>query len=77
MGLGSALRWFEDLSPFHHAAVAVLLPVAGFGLLLLGFVNSVIPSAYIAVASFLSFGLIIPSAVIYVLAIYIREEEDD
>ncbi|MFP4174669.1 MAG: hypothetical protein ACLFSW_02690 [Halobacteriales archaeon] len=75
MGFGRARRWFESLSPFHHAAIAVLLPVAGFGLLLLGFVNSVIPSAYIAVASFISFGLLIPSAVIYVLAIYIREED--
>ncbi|MCX2819495.1 hypothetical protein EGH25_09050 [Haladaptatus sp. F3-133] len=74
MGFGNVFGWFKALSPFQHAAVAVLLPVLGFGLLLTAFNSSLIPSAYIAVASFVSFGLLIPSVVIYVLSIYITED---
>lgn len=68
------LTRFEGMSAFQHAAVAVLTPLLGFVLLFVLLASSVVPFQYIAIASFLSFGLLIPSGVIYVLAIYIREE---
>jgi hypothetical protein len=74
MVLRELLSRFEDMSPFQHAAVAVLTPLVGFVLLFVLLGSSVIPPAYVAIASFVSFGLVIPSAVIYVLAIYLREE---
>ena len=68
------LSRFENLSPFQHAAVAVLTPLLGFVVLFVLLGSSVVPSNYIAIASFVSFGLLIPTGVIYVMEIYIREE---
>jgi len=69
------LRWFEGLSAFQHAAVAVLLSFLVFIFLLVLLNNPAVPFDYIAVAGFVSFGLLIPCVTIYVLALYIREEE--
>lgn len=69
------LRWFEGLSPFQHGAIAVLLPFLVFTTLFVLINNSVVPFSYVAVVAFVSFGLFIPCVTIYVLALYIREEE--
>lgn len=75
MNVKKVLRWFEGLSPFQHGAIAVLLPFLVFILLFVLLVSSAVPFTYIAIAAFVSFGLVIPCVTIYVLAIYIREEE--
>lgn len=75
MNVKKALRWFEELSPFQHGAIAVLLPLLVFILLFVLLVSSAVPFSYVAIAAFVSFGLIIPCVTIYVLALYIREEE--
>jgi hypothetical protein len=70
-----ALRWFEGLSAFQHGAFVVTLPFVGFAFLFLLLKLPVVPSGYVAVASFLAYGLVIPCVVIYVLAIHITDDE--
>jgi hypothetical protein len=70
-----ALRWFESLSAFQHGAFVVTLPFVGFAFLFLLLRLPSVPSGYVAVASFLAYGLVIPCVVIYVLGINITEKE--
>lgn len=75
MNVKKVLRWFRGLSAFQHATVVVLLPFVVFAFLFVLLSNPAVPFDYVAVASFISFGFLIPCVTIYVLAIYIREEE--
>ena len=70
-----ALRWFRCLSAFQHGTIVVLIPFAVFTFLLILLEFSLVSFAYVAVAGFVSYAVLIPAAFIYILAVRLREEE--
>jgi len=69
-----ALRWFKGLSAFQHGTIVVLLPFAVFTFLLILLEYSLVSFGYVAVAGFVSFGMLIPIVFIYILSVRLSDE---